>query len=513
MSKHKNKPEPLFKPASPKQALMLKRALDTQIVILGGAAGSGKSTILNYIPALLVDDPKTSVALYRETNPMLEDGFWPNGREIWESLPSHFPEGYHVSRVREQKKEIILKNGARIKYKQAANVARAIKDAQGQEVTLYGLDEGTQFDFKFIEYLMSRLRSPSKHFSRMIITCNPDPDHKIRELIDYYLDGDGYPIKERDGDIRYFYRVDGDFVWGNSKEELSEKTGIEEHEWDDKFISFSFVSATIHDNPVMKKLNPTYQAYLEGLNPVDKAQLLWGCWDARAKGANYFERDWLHQLDKIPYSTNWVRAYDFAATERSQVNKDPDPTVSVKMCKDRDGYFTIVGDYHKNFYDEVLDVEGRMCKRIGERDNIILQQAQWDGRDVCIVAPQDPAAAGKHQFNEQSKFFSSNGFLFKKDPIPYNKSKLTKFLPFANSAENGLIRIVKSSFSPKTYEYIMKELEAFNGERSSTERHDDFADCIASAYNYLCQQRVSRKFAIPSNISNTALSKHRQLVN
>lgn len=34
----KVKPEPLFKPASEKQALMLKRASDTQIVIIGGAA-------------------------------------------------------------------------------------------------------------------------------------------------------------------------------------------------------------------------------------------------------------------------------------------------------------------------------------------------------------------------------------------------------------------------------------------------------------------------------------------
>lgn len=29
--------EPIFKPASPKQALMLKRASDTQILIIGGA--------------------------------------------------------------------------------------------------------------------------------------------------------------------------------------------------------------------------------------------------------------------------------------------------------------------------------------------------------------------------------------------------------------------------------------------------------------------------------------------
>ena len=33
--------EPFFAPASEKQALMVQRAADTQVVIIGGAAGSG----------------------------------------------------------------------------------------------------------------------------------------------------------------------------------------------------------------------------------------------------------------------------------------------------------------------------------------------------------------------------------------------------------------------------------------------------------------------------------------
>lgn len=32
-----NKKEPIFKPASPIQALMMKRASDTQILVIGGA--------------------------------------------------------------------------------------------------------------------------------------------------------------------------------------------------------------------------------------------------------------------------------------------------------------------------------------------------------------------------------------------------------------------------------------------------------------------------------------------
>lgn len=209
-------------------------------------AGSGKTTIMNHLPLLVVDDPRTTVALYRETNPMLEDGFWPNGRELWENLPDWVPKEIKPRTIREQKKEIILNNGARIKYKQCADPNQAKKDAQGQETTLYLLDEATQLDFSFTEYLMSRLRSRSKHFSRMIMSCNPDPDHEICQLISWYLDEDGYPIPEKDGVIRYFYKLDGDMIWADSKEELAEKTNIlDPTQWDSKFLSFSFVSATI----------------------------------------------------------------------------------------------------------------------------------------------------------------------------------------------------------------------------------------------------------------------------
>lgn len=200
---------------------------------------------MNHLPLLVVDDPRTTVALYRETNPMLEDGFWPNGREIWETLPEWVDDSIRPKIIREQKKEIVLNNGARIKYKQCADPKQAKKDAQGQETTLYLIDEATQLDWGFTSYLFSRLRSRSRHFSRIIMSCNPDPDHELRNLIDWYIDEDGYPIKERDGVVRYMYTLDGEAIWGNSKEELSEITGVEEKDWDTKFRSFSFVSATI----------------------------------------------------------------------------------------------------------------------------------------------------------------------------------------------------------------------------------------------------------------------------
>ncbi|AHK11204.1 terminase large subunit [Shewanella sp. phage 1/4] len=266
----------LFSPASPKQALMLKRASDTQIVVIGGAAGSGKSHILNHLPLLVVDDPRTNCIMYRRTNPQLEGGLWPNGRKIWAEMPDWVPKEYKPKNIREKVKEVILYNGAKIKYNQAENTSRAKDDAQGQEFTLVCIDEATQHDWEFIEYLMSRLRSPSKHFSRMVMSCNPDPDHKLRQIIDWYLDEEGYPDPDKDGVQRYFITLDGEFQWGNTKAELGERFDIPEKDWESKILSFAFVSGTIYDNPPMMVLNPQYLAFLEGLNDIDKAQLLHG---------------------------------------------------------------------------------------------------------------------------------------------------------------------------------------------------------------------------------------------
>lgn len=187
---------------------------------------------------MVIDDPNSHCILYRRTNPQLDGGLWPNGREIYSG---------RAINVREQKKEIIMPNGAKIKYQQAENTAKACDDAQGQEFTQILIDEATQHDPIFLKYAMSRLRSPSRHFSRMVMSCNPSPDHMIRGMIDWYLDNEGYPDPEKEGKIRYFVVRNDEFIWGDSKGELGDKFDIEEKDWDAKILSFSFVSGTIYD--------------------------------------------------------------------------------------------------------------------------------------------------------------------------------------------------------------------------------------------------------------------------
>ncbi|ALM62121.1 terminase large subunit [Vibrio phage qdvp001] len=105
-------------------------------------AGSGKSHILNHLPLLMADDGKSNVIFYRRTNPQLEGGLWPNGRSIWNSIENNpdLPDSIKPRTIRDQKKEIILNNGMKIKYQQAENVQKSKDDAQGQEFTAVLVD-------------------------------------------------------------------------------------------------------------------------------------------------------------------------------------------------------------------------------------------------------------------------------------------------------------------------------------------------------------------------------------
>lgn len=337
----------------------------------------------------------------------------------------------------------------------------------------------------------------------MVMSCNPDSGHKIKELIEWYLDPDGYPDPEKDGKLRYFIKVDGDFVWGNTKEELIESYGE-----DCDPTSFVFVSGTIYDNPVMIKNNPSYLSFLKGLNPVDRAQLLDGNWNVEAEGANYFKRENLVRIANVPNDATWARGWDTASQSVTTNNKDPDFTACTMMGKCRDGYYYIVGQHHPDNRDKLLNQHGRFRERPAERDKLIAKQGHYDGNECVVVLPVDPAAAGKMAYEESAKRLLSQGLRVQKDPIPYNKNKLTKFTPFADAVEAGLVRIIESTFDKASLAAWYRELERFDGEKSgrSVDSKDDWSDCTASVFNYLCKARTHK--IIPRNqIPSTSLSK------
>ncbi len=487
----------VYRPQKGAQEFAMNSPAD--IVVYGGAAGSGKTHLMLLRPLLQIHDPKFNAIFFRRTGPQLSGAgsVWDEAKELYSDFGV---------RVRENDREIIFPSGAKIKFSHMEHEKNKL-DHQGKQYTHVYFDEGTHFTQGQITYLMSRLRSAAEVNSSMFISCNPDPDSFIAQLIDWWLDDEGFPDKDKSGVTKFYGSVNNEIYFTDTEEEMAEQypqvcwvwNPLTEEQVYVKPKTITFIGGTIFDNPALIAANPNYLAELNALPQVEKDRLLHGNWYARPEGSSHFQRKWLQITDRVPDGVIYCRAWDKAATEPSEVNTHPDYTASIKMAKDKHGFFYLIGDFQEDNYDKKdckqNKVLGRFRERSGSRDVLVQKQAEHDGTSCTVVFSQDPGAAGVTEFTESAKKLVSEGYVVKKDPMPTQNGKLTRYLPFSSATENGLVYLVKPSFNPATLDAYLKENEAFDGERSSDHRKDDWPDCTASAYNYLSATRVKNLVA------------------
>lgn len=472
----------------------------------------------SYLAAMLstlyADDPKSRIAFFRTTLEQMK-----KGGSIIDTIKSVYAHIKDTCRMEiggnPPTGKVLSGPGAGERRGEGAKIDfipmshdKDIENIRGAAFSLAIIEEAIpDFSQDQIEFVMSRLRSEAARESKLVITCNPDPDHFICSLIkDYYLDEDGFPIDERCGDIRYFYKKDGDYYWGNSRDEVMELLDLDE-EKRDKILSFSFVQLTAYDNPIGMKMNPGYMAYLEGLDEVKKARNLHGCWFARAEGVGVFQKVWVRgeqgqrvkSILDIPHGCVAVRGVDKAYSEPSEVNPAPDYTaISPLVLKDRDGFYWIVGNYHPRVVDEKpyrksdKPCVGRFRKLAGERDNLIALQMKSDQENADRFGYQEPQLAiskdsggGSGDYYSTIARMAEDGIKIIKDQTISNVKgkKMADFLAFTSACQQGLVYIVEDTFDKHTLDMWYKELEAFDGSPSTKARKDDFVDSIALAFN------------------------------
>ena len=453
-----------------------------KVLFSGGSAGSGKSFLLLISVLQYVDCPFWRGVIFRRTQPELRDpgGLFDEAMALYMSLD-------------EKDRPIPKLQDLSFKFPSGAILKLAgmehDKDRMrwhGSQLTWVAWDELCTFSDVQYWYLMSRLRSKSKYPTMVRATMNPDPDSFVFEIIGWYINQEtGFPIEERAGVIRWYIRRDGELMWGDSKQELKDKYGENVRP-----VSFSFIPATIKDNPVVLKNNPDYIADLESLKRVDRDRLLHGCWTAREEASGYFKREFLHKEDSIPLNAICCRAWDKSSAVPTEKEKFPDFTASIKLYKTPEGEYFISGEAHpenRDDYDKEMFLKFRA--KPGRRDLIIQKQALFDGSDCVVVLPQDPGQAGATEYVESAKKLAGQGIIVKKDPVVSTKSKLQKYSPVAAAIENGFVHIVESTFTNKhTLEAFLKENESFDGSRSTRKRKDDWPDTLATAYNFLSQE-------------------------
>lgn len=175
-----------------------------------------------------------------------------------------------------------------------------------------------------------------------------------------------------------------------------------------------------------------------------------------------FDRAWFEFIDSPPRDIGpKVRAWDLAAS----VADTADFTAGVLMAKG--------GGEDPSYY--ILDViRGRWTP--AQRDALIKQTAERDGKEVPVVIEEEGGSAGKAQSLSLSRLLSG----YKLESIRPTGDKGTRAAPLASQVENGNVKILRG---PWNTEYL-HELESFPDPLAM---HDDMADASAYAFNYLVE--------------------------
>lgn len=330
---------------TPKQTAFL--ILDNLEAMYGGAAGGGKSEALLLGALQYVDDHPTASLLLRRTYRDLDkpQGLMYRAREWLTGTKAHW-DGINY--------RWMFPSGASMNFGYLEHADDHLK-FQSSEYQYIGYDELTHFSRNQYLYLFSRLRR---------------------------LKGTPVPLRMRSGT----------------------NPGGPGHEWVRKRWSLPdgpppgskrvFIAADLYDNPFLE--GDEYAEGLEELGEVTKAQLLSGDWTATSTGG-YFMSEKFRRIgwDEVPDAKEFVaiiRYWDFAATEPSELNPDPDYTVGLKLGMTRTGsQDPTLPDWY------VLDVE-RFRGHAGTVENRIRAVALKDGPRVVQWLEQERGAAGKMNF-------------------------------------------------------------------------------------------------------------------
>ena len=403
-----------LKPQAGPQEMFL--ASNADIALYGGSAGGGKSFAILLESIRHSGNKDFTAVIFRRTSGQIM-----NAGGLWdEALKMYMPLGADAKLT--PRPMFTFPTGGKVTFAHL-QYDSDVHSWQGSQVPLIIFDELTHFTkFQFF-YMMSRNRSTCGVRPYIRATTNPDAESWVSDFIDWWIGSDGLPIKERSGVVRFFTRLNDVVIWGDSREELAERYNVELAE----IKSFTFISSSIFDNKILLEKDPGYLANLKALPLVERERLLGGNWKIKPAAGLYFKRSEVTMLDAIPNDViKLVRAWDLAATEKTENNPSPDYTAGVLMGIRKNGHYVV-------------------CNAINDRKNaadvreLIKRTASNDGRKVKIRLPQDPGQAGKDQAQSYVKMLT--GFSVKIERP--TGDKITRAEPLASQWQIGNIDVVR----------------------------------------------------------------------
>jgi len=460
-------------PQPGKQAEFVNTTAD--VCIYGGGAGSGKSWALLRKALINIDNPNYGAVIFRRTSPEIttEGGLWDESKRLFHLIPGAFP--------REGKLDWKFPSGAAISFGHAQHEKDVENKFPGAQIAYIGFDELNKFTEKQFWFLFSRNRSTCGVKPRIDATCNPDADSWVAKLIDWWIcPTSGYPIPERSGVLRYFYRLNNVIHWGDSAEELMLKFPDLAKVAPPK--SLTFISATLDDNKILLTQNPDYKANLLSLLNVDMERLLKGNWKIKWSAGLVFNRAWFQIIDQEDLPTDltgaqFLRFWDLASTAKEVASSSSCFSASQKWMKVKNKFTGESEYYILDVYWEQLGAE--------EGDNQIVTMAVADGKKVKQRWELEGGSASRR--HEQSLIKAIKKALSEcscKGVQPLG-DKLTRAKPWAMDARAGKIKILRAWWN----EDFLSALDSFDGSRK-TPPINDITDAGSGAHSCLSQNLV-----------------------
>jgi predicted phage terminase large subunit-like protein len=435
-------------------------ATSADVCIYGGAAGGGKSYALLLSPLRYKNTKDFTCTIFRKNFKQIfsQGGLWDESWKIYSPIKGAVRKLGDASWTFHNAKG---EPTARVSF---AHIERfeEVESWQGSQIAFIGFDEVTHFDEKTFFYMLSRNRSTCgvKPFIRA--TCNPDADSWVARFIEWWIDQDtGYPIPERSGKLRWFFRKDDELYWGNSRSELIEEYNLRTPEELLSVKSATFIASSVYDNKILLQNDPAYLGNLLSLATVERERLLKGNWKIKPSAGLYFKRVQVGSfLPVIPDDVlRWVRCWDLAATTEDE-NGNAAYTAGVLIGKRKNGRYVIADVVNKQM--NAADVR-----------NTILHTAQQDiakYKRVRIRIPQDPGQAGKEQAQSYIKFLSG----FDVTAVPESGSKVDRATPMSAQWQAGNFDIVVAPWN----EPYLSQLENFPDGKLK-----DMVDASANGFN------------------------------
>jgi predicted phage terminase large subunit-like protein len=180
-----------------------------------------------------------------------------------------------------------------------------------------------------------------------------------------------------------------------------------------------------------------------------------------------FRRDWFERVERhaVPEVARAVRYWDFASSQPTLANPDPDYTVGLRLeLDDRSGIYYITGIVRRRLH-------------AGQIQRLVRATAEADGPAVPIYLEEEPASNSRIMA-DQFKRELLNGYpAYSHRP---SGSKEARARAIAAAAENGYVKLVPG---PNSADFL-DEIAAF-----PNSPHDDCLDALTGAHHALGARR------------------------